>query len=143
MCVCVCWNPPLVGGSSVTGPPRASEVLRCPQRSSQGLGGPALLLLLLLLLPGRGLLPPEAVAALLQLVDLPRLDSLLFQDLCVIQDLQAWKLTDDVLSGETPANSSNTSSHMISDVIGGGLIQVVSDGSSRRFSTSHDHSLFF
>lgn len=89
--------------------------------------GPApLLLLQLLLLPGL-LLPPQAVAALLQLVDLPRLDSLLLQDLCVIQDLQAWNLTDDVLSGEGTANSSNTKSHMISDVISGRLIQVISD----------------
>lgn len=83
------------------------------------------------------------MAALLQLVDLPRLDSLLLQDLCVIQDLQAWNLTDDVLSAEGTANSSNTKSHMTGDVISGGLIQVISDesnatkpdfrGSSRRF----------
>lgn len=45
-------------------------------------------------------LAPQAVAALLQTVGLPGLDSLLLQDLCVIQDLQAWNLADDILPEE-------------------------------------------
>ena len=51
--------------------------------------------------PGGVLLPlPAAVAALLQPVGFPSLGSLLLQDLCVIQNLQTWDLTDDVLSEE-------------------------------------------
>ena len=47
---------------------------------------------------------PAAVAALLQPVGFSSLGSLLLQDLSVIQDLQAWDLTDDVLSVKAKGN---------------------------------------
>lgn len=55
--------------------------------------------------PGGVVLPlPAAVTALLQPVGFPSLGSLLLQDLCVIQNLQTWDLTDDVLSAEEQMN---------------------------------------
>lgn len=49
--------------------------------------------------PGRVvLLTPAAQATSLQPVCLPGLDSLLLQNFCVIQDFQAWDLTDHILS---------------------------------------------
>lgn len=64
---------------------------------------------------GGHVLAPQAVAALLQTVGLPRLDSLLLQDLCVIQDLQAWNLADDILPEEATNKvvQSNTNSQII------------------------------
>lgn len=59
------------------------------------------------MLLGGHVLAPQAVATLLQMVGLPRLDSLLLQDLRVIQDLQAWNLTDDILPGEATIASFN------------------------------------
>lgn len=53
-----------------------------------------------LMLLGGHVLAPQAVATLLQTVGLPGLDPLLLQDLRVIQDLQAWNLTDDILPVE-------------------------------------------
>lgn len=49
--------------------------------------------------PGGVLLPlSAAVTALLQPVGFSSLGTFLLQDLCVIQNLQTWDLTDDVLS---------------------------------------------